>query len=384
MATIRSSVFSTSPTEIDKSGKIYVYGKYIFLNEMGKGIHVFDNTDPSQPKNAGFINIPGNTDLAIKDNILLADSYMDLVSIDISNPLQSKEINRLQNVFTVDIYQYGFYGDSTQIITSFTVKDTVYHYSCKTTGYPGPVYFDFTSNTLSMANSSSSAPPQTIGQAGSLATFGLLNNYLYSMKQNKIVSFNVQQAGKPQKGKTTPLRVFGETLYPYKNYLFIGGTTGMDIFDVSSPDTIVFKSTYSHLKSCDPVIVYNDLAYVTLRGNAGCNMNNTNQLEVIDIKDVSNPQLKKSYEMLSPYGLGLANNKLVICEGDNGLRLLEATDPMNIKTVNTITGITPYDVIPMGNDNILIMGQGDISQYRISDMNNPVLLSKIGPFHKTN
>jgi LVIVD repeat len=38
-------------------------------------------------------------DIAIRDNILYADSYTDLVVIDISNPENIKEIRRIRNIF---------------------------------------------------------------------------------------------------------------------------------------------------------------------------------------------------------------------------------------------------------------------------------------------
>ncbi|RFS26365.1 hypothetical protein DVR12_00830 [Chitinophaga silvatica] len=373
---IRASVNTDYPKEITDNGKIYLYGKYIFLNEIGKGIHVIDNTDPSAPKNLSFINIPGNTDLAIKDNILYADSYIDLVALDIHDPLHAKEVNRIQAAFPYASYNYGMVSSDQGVITSFKTKDTIIHYSCKQQDR-GTVFFDAPGNFLAVSSSSSVQSSQVVGQAGSMATFGLLNGHLYTMNTYRITSFDLKQAANPQKRKVSNLRIAGETLFPYKNYLFIGGTTGMDIFDVSNPDTAVFKTTYQHLRSCDPVIVENDLAYVTLRGGAACNMNATNVLEVIDVKDPVNPQLLKSYEMKSPYGLGLANNKLVICENLNGLRLLDAKDPLDIKTVNTLTNIKTTDVIHTGNDNILLVGENALYQFQISDMQNPKLLSKI-------
>jgi len=41
----------------------------------------------------------GNADLAIRNNLLYADSYVDLVWFDISNPALPALKNRLENVF---------------------------------------------------------------------------------------------------------------------------------------------------------------------------------------------------------------------------------------------------------------------------------------------
>jgi len=65
--------------ELEDPGKIYFYNNYIFINEKRAGVHVFDNSTPSSPQNIGFLNIPGNVDIAIRNDIMLADNYIDLL-----------------------------------------------------------------------------------------------------------------------------------------------------------------------------------------------------------------------------------------------------------------------------------------------------------------
>src|SRR5215208_6306238 len=64
----RADMKSNAPQTLQNTGKIYVFGNYIFLNELNKGIHVIDNSNPSSPRNMNFINIPNNVDLAVKGN----------------------------------------------------------------------------------------------------------------------------------------------------------------------------------------------------------------------------------------------------------------------------------------------------------------------------
>ena len=92
-------VTSGNPQVLEETGKIYIKGHLIFLNEFGKGIHVINNRNPYKPEIIAFLNIPGNVDIAIRDNILYADSYTDLVVIDISDPKNIKEIKRIKNIF---------------------------------------------------------------------------------------------------------------------------------------------------------------------------------------------------------------------------------------------------------------------------------------------
>jgi hypothetical protein len=82
---LRNSFKVAAGQDIVQPGKIYFKGNYIFVNEYQKGIHIVDNTDPESPQVIKFIEIPGNVDLAVKDDILYADSFIDLLAIDISD-----------------------------------------------------------------------------------------------------------------------------------------------------------------------------------------------------------------------------------------------------------------------------------------------------------
>jgi hypothetical protein len=96
---LRSAVEMTEPEEISIPGKIYFKDNHLFINEVEKGIHVIDNSDPSNPVTQAFINIPGNVDMAIRGNVLYADSYVDLVALDISDLDNVTELKRIREIF---------------------------------------------------------------------------------------------------------------------------------------------------------------------------------------------------------------------------------------------------------------------------------------------
>ena len=68
----------------------------------------------------------------------------------------------------------------------------------------------------------------------------------------------------------------------------------MHIYSITEPESPNFVSTYQHVVSCDPVVVDDEYAYVTLRTGTTC-AGWQNQLEVIDIQTLSNPQLVATY-----------------------------------------------------------------------------------------
>jgi hypothetical protein len=88
--------FKSSPKILADPGKIYIYKNYLLVNEKNKGIHVYDNSIPASPIDLGFIEMLGNSDMAIKDDILYADHIGDLVSLSISSLDNLKLTNRIK------------------------------------------------------------------------------------------------------------------------------------------------------------------------------------------------------------------------------------------------------------------------------------------------
>ncbi len=99
------SIFTVQDQPLLKTDKIYLYQNYLLVNSANQGIHIYDNTDPANPQHVIFINIPGNVDIAIKQDYLYVDSYIDLVTIDISDMNTIKEVHRVENMFPYDPYQ---------------------------------------------------------------------------------------------------------------------------------------------------------------------------------------------------------------------------------------------------------------------------------------
>lgn len=88
-----------SPKPLINPGKIYIYKDFLFVNESGKGVHVINNINPASPKPYAFISIEGNVDISIKGDVLFADNYADLVTLDISDVENITLLGRIKDVF---------------------------------------------------------------------------------------------------------------------------------------------------------------------------------------------------------------------------------------------------------------------------------------------
>jgi hypothetical protein len=159
--------------------------------------------------------------------------------------------------------------------------------------------------------------------------------------------------------------------------MFLGTTTGMAVFDISNALSPSSLSFFTHARSCDPVVVDDTLAYVTLRTGTNCG-GNLNVLDVVSIKDITKPKQIISYFMTNPHGLAKDGDLLFICDGSAGLKVYDATNPRLISAnlIYTYPNIDAFDVIPIGNVLVLI-GDNGLYQYDYSNVKNINLLSTI-------
>jgi hypothetical protein len=216
-----------------------------------------------------------------------------------------------------------------------------------------------------------------VGMGGSMARFTIVNDILYTVGSYRLNVFDIYNPVNPEKLNTVELSWGIETIFPYKNNIFIGANNGMHIYDVSDPSAPQYISTFAHVRTCDPVVVNDSLAFVTLRSGTACE-GFTNQLDVIDIKNLYNPLLIKSYPMLNPHGLGLDSATLFICEGSYGLKVFDASDIYNIDQhlLKFMENIHAFDVIPY-NKILIMIGEDGLYQYDYSNLNDIRLLSQI-------
>jgi len=85
---------------IINSGKIYVKDDLIYLNELGEGFHIIDNSNPINPQPVAFLKVPLATDLAIRNNIFYVHHAVDLVAFTYSiNSNSLNIVHRERNVF---------------------------------------------------------------------------------------------------------------------------------------------------------------------------------------------------------------------------------------------------------------------------------------------
>ncbi len=371
MAEVRKEVKLLDARPIVESGKIYIFGQTLFINEPGKGIHVINNTDKSNPVPLSFINIPGNVDMAVKDNILYADSYLDIVVFDLSDVNNIKQVSRVEDVYMNHSNLRFSQNEQNMVIVDYKRVENLEKIVNDCESNVQTIWLEdggfFAVDGIDNFSTKASVPSSQTGIGGSMARFAIYEKNLYAVDQSELYVFDITNLTKPSLDNKVNLGWGIETIFPYKDKLFIGSNTGMQIFDNSNPSEPIHLSTFAHARVCDPVVVNDNYAFVTLRSGDRCN-GFVNQLDVVDIKDLENPKLVKSYPMDNPHGLGVDGNTLFICEGEFGLKVFDIADVNDIadNQLGHIQGIHAFDVIPYQN-NLIMIGEEGLYQYDYTD-----------------
>ncbi len=409
---LRSSIHNDNERSLERPGKIFLYNSLILINDYETGIHIYDNSNPSSPNHIGFINIPGNVDIAVRDNILYVDSYVDLVAVDISDPSNVQEIGRAEGALSYTIpsqmdwnYPVAQIDQSKGVVTGFEVgevEETCENEACRTFyrnnmssdwngSWGGQMMSDngspvsFSGNTNNVRSTSSATG--NAGIAGSMARFMLVDNFLYVISdENTVNVFDITTSNMREVNTFQPWQQAGggrgviETLFTFKDRLFIGSNVGMLAYNISDPSSPQYLSSYSHLTSCDPVVANDDYAFVTLRAGTACGATNTNQMDVLDIVDIMSPTIVNTVNLSNPHGLDIDSEKnmVFVCDGMDGLKVYDYSNVNEIQNnqLNHIAGLNTYDII-LNNGIAHMIGDDGLRQYSYDDAGTLVELSTI-------
>lgn len=233
--------------------------------------------------------------------------------------------------------------------------------------------------TKEMDSGRYAVPDTSTGQGGSMARFTIVGNYLYSVDEQQLKVFNISIPDKPELKSSQDVGFGIETIFPFKDKLFIGSTSQVHIFSIENPEnpkklSVAISPTV--MRRCDPVVAKDNVAYATLNTTVPCG-GTQSLLAVYNITDITNPVEVNSLPVSEPYGLGYSGNVLYVCDKIRGLLLFDISDAYNPVEINKQIRDGIYiDVIPYGNTLICWVPDGMIL-YDISDNRDPQLITSI-------
>ena len=237
------------------------------------------------------------------------------------------------------------------------------------------------------------------GVSGSTARFAVVGDYLYVLNKfddkreadsssrtwstrrlrDSLDTFSLANPESPEfKTRLILESLQPETIYPVGSNLFLGTDSGMMILSIEVPGEPLSVSFTSHFTARDPVVVSGDRAYVTLRTSEKNKFSSAvNELQIYDIRNLDMPTLVNTFQMTSPWGLGIQHERAYVCDGSSGLRVLKVADPQLIEEVAVVNTDICFDVLSTPSS-VISTGFSGINQYKIdAETAAPSLLSTI-------
>lgn len=213
------------------------------------------------------------------------------------------------------------------------------------------------------------------GVGGSLARFTIVGNYLYVADRSTLKTFDISNPSQSVQKNIEEVGFGIETIFPYKDKLFIGAQNGMYLYSIANAAKPTLIGTVLHLRSCDPVVANDTHAFVTLRGSGRCG-NATDGLYVYELNNLLIPKQVSLTEIPSPQGLGLRDSILYVCQMSNGLSIYNVQQPSKPILRKKLSTYNFQDVINYGDLLICYVSSGLVI-YDVSDAVNPVFVTEI-------
>lgn len=222
--------------------------------------------------------------------------------------------------------------------------------------------------------SDSAAAAAATGSNGSLTRFITVGNYLYIVDNSKLHTYSISNPAVPELKNTSQVGFAIQTIFVHKDKLFIGSNENMFIYSISNPEKPALTAQVTYfVRGRDPVVANDTVAYSTVRNGFGTG----GVLNVFNIKNSSQPVSTGMAVMHNPYGLGMKDSALYVCEADSGLKVFDikkAYAPV-FKTKLSINE-TFYDIIVDGNLLVCYL-KGGLSFIDISKPYQPAVIATL-------
>ena len=356
-------------------GKIYVSQDLLLIGEEGRGIHMYDNTDPENPTPLSFIEIPENKEFYVNGNTIYAESLYDMLKIDITDRKNPNLEKRIENAFaTPSLNDKGeaIIGFEFQEVTEELTEDSDFW---QLAFNQQTVYLDYKNRIIPSSAVPSSFAGSSGSSIGTVNRIALKDDYVYVISSEFMSVFKDGQGFELVSTQQVGWQM--ETIYPQDDALFVGTRNSMQIFDITNPEQPIDIGWFSHATACDPVLPVGDIAYVTLRtGDEAECPGDENALVVVNTSNLNSPFQVQSINMVSPFGMTLIGNNLFVGEGENGLKIFDATDRSNLVEIKYDTSVKAYDIIahPFKSNLILIASPNGFGQYEVDNTNDNLSL----------
>ena len=233
---IRTVELVSTPRMIENAGKLFIGENYILIGENGKGIHVLDNTDPSNPINIGFLQLPFTKEFFVDNDMIYAESQYDFIKIDLSDINNPVMVDRVEYAFAEAIENADglvLVGFSYETVTRSFKTDSEEAEELKDSYY---LYCDYNNSVIPASSVPSSFVGSERGVKGTVNKIAVYSNHVYVVSNSMLHTFQDSPSNIMLVG-STDIGWDNETIYAEGNHLFIGTQSSMIVMDVTNPSS---------------------------------------------------------------------------------------------------------------------------------------------------
>jgi hypothetical protein len=197
--------------------------------------------------------------------------------------------------------------------------------------------------------------------------------YLVASGGSKMWLINVQNPTTPSLVSTVDVApgTVCEGIATSSTYAFVAaGGGGFRIYNIATPSSPTFVSSIDSLEYCESVIISGQYAYIAAGSRS-------------HIVDISNPESPLYVGRIAGYGgyhqyINVRSGYAYICDYDNGLQIINVTNPASPTNVMTIpSGSRTARIIFDGNYGYVAVGDSGMYVYNVVNPASPAFASKI-------
>lgn len=307
----------------DNAGKIAMEANRLYIVVPYHGFAIYDVSNTRTPREIRFVELEGIVDIALRGEFIFANQYQDLIllKVPLDPKVAVKEIKRQANVFP-----------------------------SRAENRPGIAYSyeNFDAYKSYLADNPAASPAPSASVNGSMSCLALAGDYIYAVDGQEVKTYIAKPTHPEVLSRTNNINMNNEQLETVwtdgANRLYVGSQMGLHIVDITDRAQPRLLGSYRHQRSCDPVVVAGNIAYSTQRDGRDC-AGGVNQLDVVNIADPFRPTRIRNYPLTNPHGLAVQGTLLMICDGRDGLKIFDASNPSGVKQIGHVPGLATYDVL---------------------------------------
>ncbi len=336
-----------------------------FLEEKGKGVHVVDKINFTEPKRIAFISIPGYLSLEAINNTLYVGQATDLVSIDVSD-LNSIQVEaRISNVFNADyVKSDSFIVGYTEAYVRLILEDA----HC--------------AETHIMPENRSEIESQSVEPHVDLH---ITNNHLHACDNKNVSSFSISGGDLTFRASNSIVsgRNTGSPKINSTREFVAVGTPRSNIFLFQTDGSLsrVVSTFVSSPFTCGNFYLFQNAAiYTDFRTSSNQNCNSQNTLHIHPINGLSQPFMPRQFPFTQPQSISIMDSSMLLCDGNAGFSLFDFKNPSTFNPdsdmFDEITTVHSA-VSALSKERILIWGNDGLFYFNVEQPTNIRLITEI-------